>query len=158
MCSSLREEKAIEREQYYLDLLKPEYNICKTTGSTLGFKHTEETIAKIKGKLKGRTRILTVEHLSKLKASTWTLTAEQQAKRLEALKRLHSSKEHQEHLERLHSIQAQRVQVLDTLTNQLTVYPSISEAALLAKQDLRSDLQREIIISGLFLSALIFYF
>jgi hypothetical protein len=27
------------REQYYLDLLEPEYNICKTAGSMLGFKH-----------------------------------------------------------------------------------------------------------------------
>jgi len=37
----------IEREQYYLDLLKPEYNILKTAGSRLNFKHSEETIAKI---------------------------------------------------------------------------------------------------------------
>jgi group I intron endonuclease len=29
----------ISREQYYLDLLKPEYNILKTAGSPLGFKH-----------------------------------------------------------------------------------------------------------------------
>ena len=40
--------KCIEREQYYLDLLKPEYNILKTAGSTLGFKHTEETINKFR--------------------------------------------------------------------------------------------------------------
>lgn len=31
------------REQYYLDLLKPEYNICKTAGSMLGFKHSAKT-------------------------------------------------------------------------------------------------------------------
>jgi len=40
--------KCIGREQYYLDLLKPEYNILKTAGSTLGFKHTEETINKFR--------------------------------------------------------------------------------------------------------------
>ena len=28
------------REQCYLDLLKPEYNICKMAGSMLGFKHS----------------------------------------------------------------------------------------------------------------------
>jgi hypothetical protein len=38
----------IEREQYYMDLLKPEYNICKVAGSTLGKKHTKETIEKMK--------------------------------------------------------------------------------------------------------------
>ena len=37
----------IIREQYYIDLLKPEYNIKKKAGSLLGFKHREETIAKM---------------------------------------------------------------------------------------------------------------
>lgn len=34
----------IEREQYYLDHLKPEYNILKFAGSIKGFKHSEATI------------------------------------------------------------------------------------------------------------------
>ena len=33
----------IEREQYYLDKFQPEYNILKTAGSLLGFKHSEST-------------------------------------------------------------------------------------------------------------------
>lgn len=33
----------IEREQYYLDLLSPEYNLSPTAGSALGVKHTDET-------------------------------------------------------------------------------------------------------------------
>jgi group I intron endonuclease len=33
----------IEREQYYLDLLKPEYNILKIAGSLKGFRHSEAT-------------------------------------------------------------------------------------------------------------------
>lgn len=33
----------IEREQYYIDLLQPEYNILKTAGSRFGSKHSEET-------------------------------------------------------------------------------------------------------------------
>jgi group I intron endonuclease len=37
----------IIREQYNIDLLKPEYNILKKAGSLLGFKHREETIAKM---------------------------------------------------------------------------------------------------------------
>ena len=39
----------ISREQYYMDLLKPEYNILKVAGSTLGFKHSEESRKKMKG-------------------------------------------------------------------------------------------------------------
>jgi len=37
----------IIREQYYIDLLKPEYNILQTAGNKLGFKHTEETKAQM---------------------------------------------------------------------------------------------------------------
>jgi len=36
----------IKREQYYIDQLKPEYNICKKAGYTLGFRHSEATKAK----------------------------------------------------------------------------------------------------------------
>lgn len=31
----------ISREQYYMDLLKPEYNTLKTAGSSIGFKYSE---------------------------------------------------------------------------------------------------------------------
>jgi len=31
--------KCIKREQYYFDLFKPEYNLLKTAGSLLGYKH-----------------------------------------------------------------------------------------------------------------------
>ena len=37
----------IKREQYYIDLLKPEYNILKIAGSLLGFKHSEESRVKM---------------------------------------------------------------------------------------------------------------
>lgn len=35
----------ISREQHYLDLLKPEYNILKTAYSSLGYKHTEDNLS-----------------------------------------------------------------------------------------------------------------
>lgn len=38
----------IEREQFYLDLLKPEYNVLKIAGSTFGFKHSEKTKEKMR--------------------------------------------------------------------------------------------------------------
>lgn len=37
----------ISREQHYIDLLKPQYNICKVAGSTLGRKNSEETRRKL---------------------------------------------------------------------------------------------------------------
>lgn len=42
------QSEVIAREQYYLDLLKPEYNIVKTAGSTLGYKHTPESLIKMR--------------------------------------------------------------------------------------------------------------
>jgi group I intron endonuclease len=39
--------KCVEREQYYLDLLKPEYNILPTAGSSFGFRHSEESKKKL---------------------------------------------------------------------------------------------------------------
>jgi len=110
--------KAIEREQYYLDTLKPSYNILKTAGSRLGLKHSSETIAKLKA------LIMSPEH----KAKIWTL--EHKASHLERLKIHNASKQQQEHLKGLQTSKSNRVEVLDTLTKQLTVYPSISEAAL----------------------------
>lgn len=37
----------IEREQYYIDTLKPYFNVLKFAGRTLGYKHSKETILKI---------------------------------------------------------------------------------------------------------------
>lgn len=43
----------LEREQHYIDILKPEYNILKTAGSMLGFKHREESKLKMSNSKKG---------------------------------------------------------------------------------------------------------
>jgi group I intron endonuclease len=37
----------LEREQYYIDMLNPDYNILKLAGSSLGYKHSEEDLLKI---------------------------------------------------------------------------------------------------------------
>ena len=49
----------ISREQYYIDLLKPEYNLLKVAGSRLGYKHTEESRLRMGGKKSS-------EHLEKI--------------------------------------------------------------------------------------------
>jgi group I intron endonuclease len=83
----------LEREQYYLDLLKPEYNILKVAGSSTGYKHSLETIGKLKGrehsdetKAKMREKALTSKRLEQLKRLNASLVY--QAKRLEHLKNL----------------------------------------------------------------------
>lgn len=44
LCDS---EKLLEREQHYLDLLHPEYNISPTAGRPLGIKRSKETLLKM---------------------------------------------------------------------------------------------------------------
>lgn len=40
------------REQYYFELLNPEYNILEKAGSSLGFKHSDETLEFFKNERK----------------------------------------------------------------------------------------------------------
>jgi hypothetical protein len=41
----------LERVQYYLDTLKPEYNILKVAGSSFGYKHSEEVLLKMRNRI-----------------------------------------------------------------------------------------------------------
>jgi group I intron endonuclease len=99
-------------EQYYIDFLKPEYNILKIAGSSLGYTHTEETLAKFKAR---------------------SLTPEQKANNLEHLKIHNSSTEQREKSrERLleyNKSKGQVVEVLDTISNETTLYSTILQAA-----------------------------
>lgn len=47
-------QQLIPREQFWMDTLKPAYNIAPTAGSMLGFKHGEESRKKISAGSKGR--------------------------------------------------------------------------------------------------------
>lgn len=102
----------LEREQYYLDSLKPEYNILKIAGSCLGHrwklsktrlgrKQTEETKQKIREAGLGNTIRLGSTH-----------TEESKKRMSEAKKTIKVS-----------------IEVLDLETGIKTVYPSITEAA-----------------------------
>jgi group I intron endonuclease len=62
-----KDSEVIAREQYYLDKLNPEYNILKTAGSSLGYKHSKEAIEKIKAA--GVGRIFTEEAREKQRAA-----------------------------------------------------------------------------------------
>jgi len=108
------------REQCYLDLLKPEYNILKKADSRLGFKHSDETKAKIKArsltpeqKAKHREYLnsqKSQEHLKRLHYNP-----KLKAKRLEQLKIYRTSKKHREHLNRLHSSLEYKAKILEVL-------------------------------------------
>ncbi len=48
-------ENLTEREQYWMDALKPEYNLLPTAGNNSGFKHSDETKIKMSIAHKGKT-------------------------------------------------------------------------------------------------------
>jgi group I intron endonuclease len=60
----------IKREQYYLDRLKPEYNILKIAGSRLGCKHSPETLLKFKERRLSPEALMNLKLAKKGKAPT----------------------------------------------------------------------------------------
>lgn len=105
---------AILREQYYLDLCKPEYNLLKVAGSSLGYIHTENTLAKMRD-------------------SRFNWTEEQKAQLLDHLK-LHNSSADQREKSRQRLIDYNKskgmsISILDTKTNEILSYSSIRQAA-----------------------------
>jgi group I intron endonuclease len=114
-------EECIKREQYYLDLLNPEYNILKIAGSTLGYKHTEETLAKFKE------RKLTSEQLEKLRAHLIIFNQNE---------KLRSNAS--ERMLKLNEAKAIRVEVTDIRINETTIYKSLRDAAKALNTDLKA--------------------
>jgi group I intron endonuclease len=101
----------IAREQYYIGLLKPQYNILQTAGSRFGQNHTEEARQAISKALKGR--IFFKETIEKMRAN--------------ALKRKHS--EETKAKMGSSSRTAVAVEVTDLETGATNIYPSIKKAA-----------------------------
>lgn len=70
-------------EQYYLDWMEPEYNICRTVGSAmLGRHHTEDAKRKISAARTGKP--LSAEHRTKLSVSHMGQTPPNKGKRCSA--------------------------------------------------------------------------
>lgn len=105
------------KEQYYINLFKPEYNILPVAGSRLGYKSRPETIEKL--------RILsrTQEHIERLKIHNASIEQK------ERLKTHNASQEHLELLLNNSLLKAKKVQVFNTLTNQNNIFRSINEAS-----------------------------
>uniref|UniRef100_UPI0030E0E404 hypothetical protein n=1 Tax=Dematophora necatrix TaxID=2751867 RepID=UPI0030E0E404 len=114
-------EECIKREQYFIDNFNPEYNILKIAGSTLGYKHTEETLAKFKE------RKLTPNHLEKLRAHLMILN---QSEKLRSGAR--------ERMLKLNEAKGIKVEVTDIRTNETTIYKSLRDAAKALNTDLKA--------------------
>lgn len=143
-------EKCIEREQYYINNLPHEYNILPNAGSSLGFKHSEEMVAKLSASKKGENnpmfgkkgndhpsfgKIHSEETLAKMSATQKTIDRS-------GAKHPRLGKTHSEETREKLSIAmkgksrakeagrpSQKIEVFDKKNNQTTYYDSIHEAA-----------------------------
>lgn len=113
----------ISREQYYLDRLKPEYNICKIAGSTLGKLHSDYTKKKIGDSIRGEKHPMFGKHYN-----------------LEIRKHMGESKISNKHLI-IHKMQAEtkiklslrsigmKIKVYDSTNTFIAEFPTINSTA-----------------------------
>lgn len=128
----------INREQYYFDILKPEYNICKTAGSTLGRTHSEKTKMKISLSKLGTNqkednsmfgKVHTEEARIKMSESkVGRKLSEEVKEKLKAA--VIGRKFTEEHKEKLSASKknCKKLFVLDLKTGQETIYDSVNQA------------------------------
>lgn len=107
-------DDAIYREQYYMDLLKPEYNVLKKAGSSLGFRHSPATIAKF---IEARQNIV-VSDETRAKLSENNLNRSKEYK-----------EENKARLLKLNLAKGHPVEVLNITTKEKTIYPTVRQAA-----------------------------
>jgi len=110
-----------------LDRLKPEYNILQIAGSSLGFKHSKDTLEYFKS-----VRKLSAEakHKLSLAASSRVLTELEKAKLSEVRKGIKLSNTTKDKIaSSITSLIGVPVSILDTETNTEKNYTSLTEAA-----------------------------
>lgn len=135
-------ENAISREQYYLDLLKPKYNILTTAGSRLGSIHSEESRLKMSNSSKGRifseeTKKLLSLAKKGMNNPNFGKTHSEETKALITLAKLGKSFLSESMKSKMSRDSGTSLRVLDLITNETYVYSSLTKAAL--PPTLRSD-------------------
>ena len=131
-------EEVVNREQYYIDLLDPEYNICPIAGSSLGRKVSDETRAKLVRAHVGRDYSGLIEHLAKLKEANLGRKHSAETKdkiRASALGRKFSD-------ETRIKLGGVSLEVTDIETNETTFYVSASDAAAAIGCDRKTIMSR----------------
>ena len=94
----------LNREQFYMDSLMPEYNILKLAGSRAGYRYSKESLAKI-----------------------WT--AERKANHKNWLKLFNESPFAKENLKNMQAMNSFKIEIFDIITNKTTVFDSIRAAS-----------------------------
>lgn len=145
------QEVILIREQYYIDNLKPEYNTLYIAGSSIGYKHTEETLRKFKN------RKFSEESISNLsKSATGRILSEETKTKISLAKK--GTKLSENTKEKLSILGINRegvsVKVLNINSNEVKVYPSLTSASLtlgVSRTAVRKAMQEGKILKKLYL-------
>jgi group I intron endonuclease len=149
-------DELIVREQYYLDLLLPEYNILTEAYSLLGFKHSPENIAKFKLKKISEEHkdILSLTHLGKV------VSQETRDKLSPKVATTNYKKNNPLSPEALANIKAKTteregvpVSLLNTQTNEVISFPTLTLAGEhlgVKRQAIRNAIKRGSLVKGLY--------
>ena len=147
-------DELIVREQYYLDLLIPEYNVLTRAYSLLGFKHSPENIAKFKLKKISQEHkdILSLTHLGKV--------VSQETRDKLSLATTNYKKNNPLSSEAIANIKAKTteregvpVSLLNTQTNEKINFPTLTQAGEylgVKRQAIRNAIKRGSLIKGLY--------
>lgn len=148
------QSELINREQYYLNLLVPDYNILKYAYSSLGYKHTEETLEKL------RSRTLSEEHKKIISSVHTGKVVSEETKNKLSLATSNFKKENPLTPEALLNIKNKTteregapVSVLNTKTNEVKVFSNQTEAGLflgITRQAVYNALKRDSIIKEIY--------
>lgn len=127
-------ENAISREQYYIDLLNPEYNLNSTAGSRLGRIHSEESKEKMSIAALGRKHTEETKNLISLATKgnnnpNFGKLHSEETKALITLARLGKSHLSESIRAKMSKESGTAVRVIDLETNEVSVYTSITRAA-----------------------------
>ena len=123
----------LNKEQYYIDLLKPNYNILKTAGSSLGRVLSEETKEKIALSITGKVHSDLVKQKMSI-TRTGLLKTEETKKILSELRKGQighfTGKQHsEESKEKMRAKLGSKLEVINTETNETKLYLSNYQAA-----------------------------
>jgi len=137
-----------------LDLLNPEYNILKNAYSLLGFKHSEENLAKFKLKK------ISQEHKERLSLVHSNKEVSEETRDKLSKATLNFKKNNPLTPEALANITAKTTEregvpvlVLNTQTNEIIEFPTLTKAGEyleVKRQAIRNAIKRESLVKGLY--------
>jgi len=134
-------ENLISCEQKWIDLLQPEYNLNPRAENSKGYKHTEESLSKMKNRIISKETKVKMSKSAKerLYREGKTGPFENKKHTKESLVLLRAVAQNRES----HPVPGLKVEVTDLETDITTTYNSIRAAAVALNSDIKTILRRE---------------